>query len=208
MSRVGQHIDIFDRAALGQDTIYSNDSAFAGHTGMEIVGGRARLKTNGLNGYAQLLTPTFPVNQWGEVVIGLFNGTGTDGSVQIILRYAVGGTTQGYLAVAFPNGSTQVYDNVAGGPAVIDVTVSPVWVAGDVFRLEAIDNAIKVYKNDTIVGSATSAAPAIVGQPGMVINSTDKTNTEISRFSAGVYEVLSRWGRPAPFAPGSADRFR
>lgn len=205
---VGQHIDIFDRATLGQDTLYSNNSAFAGATGMEIVGGRARLVTSGLDGYAQLLTPTFPVNQWGEVVIGLFNGTGTDGSVQIILRYAVGGTTQGYLAVAFPNGSTQVYDNVAGGPAVIDVTVSPVWVAGDVFRLEAIDNAIKVYKNDTIVGSVTSAAPAIVGQPGMVINSSDKTNTEIARFSAGWFESRPERGRPAPFKPGSSSKYR
>lgn len=205
---VAQHIDSFDRATLGQDTIYTNDSAFAGHTGMEIVGGKARSKVNSLDGYAELLTPVFPANQWAEILIGTMNGSGTDGSVQIVLRYTPGGgTSVGFLIVAFPSGVTQCYDNVTGGGPIIDIAVTP-WVAGDKFRVEIVENLLKIFMNDVLVSSGSSIAPVIAGQPGMVINTSDITNTEIARFRAGWFEGLSRWNRPAPFKPGSPDKLR
>lgn len=162
-------LDDFER--VDASTLGANWTAWSwsGAASLHIVSGAVVAPAPNTYGNYWVATDAFAADQFSEVTVAVIPNSSE--WIGCTVRQATPGT--GYLAIWF-NGTFMLFnENGSLSPALISSasgTLSP----GDVIKLEAIGNAIKVYKNGTQVISVTDTTYT-TGQPGLAIYGTSGT---------------------------------
>jgi len=121
-----------------------------------------------------VLASTFPANQWAEGIVHRVPGysPGTNHEVELLLRFRITAhSARGYEVLWGQDGEVNIVrwngplGNYTPLGQSVGVNIGPA-IDGDVLRAEIVSNQIKVYRNGTLVMTASDST-FTDGQPGI-----------------------------------------
>lgn len=124
-------------------------------------------------------------DQWSEVGINTIAANASQAEVGTGVRWDTDGS--GYLAVArvtTTTATTRLICYTTGSPSVLDEVDTP-WVAGDVLRLEAQFDKLRVYRQGVLILEATDSALTSGTAALAVTIDNGADEAQISFFAAG-----------------------
>jgi hypothetical protein len=126
-------------------------------------------------------------DQWAEGTLVDLAGAADRAQLGVAVRLTLGGS--GYVATAeiTPSSSvTRLIRYTIGTPTVLDEVDTP-WVPGDVLRLEAEWDQLRVYRRGVLIVSVTDSSPQLgTGRPGIQAVTADSGDVaRLTAFAAG-----------------------
>lgn len=157
------------------------DARWTISAGAFAVDGSGRVGPNGSNdSLAWWNADTFAADQYSEVVIGAFTGSGT--YVGAAVRVSAGGN--GYALYRSPDDSTVYLDKYVSGVGTTLLSLSGTWAVGDTIRLEVQGTTLTAKRNGTTINTTTDSSLA-TGQAGIFGYGPSYSQSNISSWAAG-----------------------
>lgn len=159
-----------------------------------------RVRASSISGDSLMTISTaLPNDQWCEVVLTTITGSGVR-APRCLLRVNAPGTINGYEFTALITAGTQKSrimrwtNGQATGADILANETSTTWVSGDVIRGEARGTGLTLYRNGTLLLTATDSTYS--GGRGGIINysGTSVANVELDDARFGTFAVAGADG--------------
>ena len=184
--------------ALDQDTFVrannadlgaSWDAGYSTYLAHKIVSNQVNTTTAVTNESDETYALTLPPNCWAEITLATWSAGANTNYAWVMLRAAAPATaTWAQATVARNDGSftSKLEYRVAGASTALTSENATTWAAGDVVRFELIDTTYRMYRNGTLLLSATDSTISGSGRAGFGIYcGTAGTDVGITPFRCG-----------------------
>lgn len=165
------------------------DQGYTSLGNLQIVGGRLRPVTLGLDCLATINSPILPSDQWASCVIPTVDIVDGPQAVLLVLRWSDPPNTNGYQFVAITNSgstTTAFIAIVQGNTQALLVSAEiGEWASGDVLGAEAVGQTLNLYKNGALVLTTTDSIFPSGGRAGVWMYTTTAAGMEADNVQAG-----------------------
>jgi len=179
--------DDFNRASIGTNWTGNYSDQNASNANLGITGNRVRSTSTVVDATMTYNAVSLPDDQWAQITIPTLSTSSSSGA-RVLLRFGAAGSKNGYeMALARP-GTNYYTSRIAkwtnGVFTSLAVENAIPWTAGDVLRGEVQGTTLRLYRNNTLVLSATDTTFSS-GQAGITVYTNALEGLELDDFVAG-----------------------